>query len=139
MNLRVMSFVIVFFVGCFCASALGEEQGCASLESHIGKASRDVYKDITDAQNWKNPFLIVGAEGVTLINSKRLEQFLPVEDVSSALSRMPVSAWPYGLVVALQENGVRARDDSEKIAKNVTRLRAMLATCRIRVESWPSA
>jgi hypothetical protein len=39
-------------------------------------------------------------------------------DVVAYLEKLPSMAWPYGLVVAVQENGVRARGDDARIKRN---------------------
>jgi hypothetical protein len=48
-------------------------------------------------------------------------------------------AWPYGLVVAVGENGVRAPDDAARIKRNREELVRLLEEAGVRVELLPSA
>ena len=55
------------------------------------------------------------------------------------LEKLPSIAWPYGLVVAVQENGLRAPGDNAQIRKNVEELQRLLTEAGVKVELWPSA
>lgn len=60
-------------------------------------------------------------------------------DVVAYLEKLPSIAWPYGLVVAVQENGVRAPGDDAPIERNRKELMRLLQEQGIKVELWPSA
>ncbi len=60
-------------------------------------------------------------------------------DVVAYLEKLPFVAWPYGLVVAVQENGVRARGDDAAIKRNREELVRLLEEAGVKVELWPSA
>jgi hypothetical protein len=64
---------------------------------------------------------------------------MPAADVVAYLERLPSIAWPYGLVVAVQENGVRAPGDDAPIKKNREELLRLLQKAGVKVELWPSA
>jgi myo-inositol-1-phosphate synthase len=59
-------------------------------------------------------------------------------DVVAYLEKLPSTAWPYGLVVAVQENGVRVAGDDVPISRNREELVRLLQEEGIRVELWPS-
>jgi hypothetical protein len=60
-------------------------------------------------------------------------------DVVAYLEKLPSIAWPYGLVVAVQENGIRAGDDDARIKKNREELVGLLEKAGVKVAGWPSA
>ena len=61
------------------------------------------------------------------------------QEVIAYLEKLPSVAWPYGLVVAVSENGVRARGDDAPIRRNREELVRLLEAAGVRVELWPSA
>jgi hypothetical protein len=71
-------------------------------------------------KQWRNPYLIVRADGVALYDSAdNVEVMLKPEDLLAGLSRLPASYWPYGRVVAAQENAARASEqDGVAIRRN---------------------
>jgi hypothetical protein len=60
-------------------------------------------------------------------------------DVVGYLEKLPSMAWPYGLVVAVVENGVRAPGDDARIKRNRAELVRLLEKAGVKVELWPSA
>jgi hypothetical protein len=69
---------------------------------------------------WRNPYLIVRVDGVGLLDvSNNEQQIVNPDKLSEALAKLPVSAWPYGRVVAIQEiNAASSDDDKIKLRKN---------------------
>ena len=56
-------------------------------------------------------------------------------DVIAYLEKLPSIAWPYGLVVAVQENGVRSRaDDDASFRRNREELVRLLEKAGVKVE-----
>jgi hypothetical protein len=55
------------------------------------------------------------------------------------LEKLPSMAWPYGLVVAVQENGVRAPGDDSRIKRNREELVRLLEKAGVKVDLWGSA
>jgi hypothetical protein len=86
----------------------------------IPPADPKKYQEVrADYRNWRNPYLIVRKDGVGLLDVANDQQHLiKLEDLTQALAQLPASAWPYGRVVAVQENGVRATGDDALIRKN---------------------
>jgi len=86
---------------------------------------------------------VIRREGIEVI-AKGLpagRQTVASTDLQRTLIELPVTAWPYGKVVAVQDIGIRAADgsDEQPIAdiRNVTL--AILKTLQVTVERWPSA
>lgn len=76
-------------------------------------------------KGWRNPYLIVDKAGVSLLDMSNHERRpLKPEELLAALAGLPASAWPYGRVVAVQENGVGS-SEADKVA--IRRNRAILA------------
>jgi hypothetical protein len=86
----------------------------------IPAADPKKYQEVPgDYRNWRNPYLIIRKDGVGLLDVANDEQHLiKLEDLTQALAQLPASAWPYGRVVAVQENGIRATGDDVLIRKN---------------------
>jgi hypothetical protein len=90
------------------------------LSSQIGPAAPQRYKSIRDAKDWGNPYLMIRREGIEVI-AKGLpfgRQTVTAADLQRTLIALPVTAWPYGKVVAVQDIGIRAAGDEQPIADN---------------------
>jgi hypothetical protein len=107
----------------------------------IPPADSAKYQHIRDMRNWRNPYLIVRADGVALYDSAdSAEILLKPEDLLAALAKLPVSYWPYGRVVAAQENGIRgSAQDGVAIRRNKGIVGGLLQGAHIAVEWVPSA
>ena len=83
----------------------------------------------------------MGREGVSVwgISATAKAPAMKPSDVVQYLEKLPSTAWPYGLVVAVQENGLRAPGDDAPIKRNREELIRLLQKEGIRVELWPSA
>jgi hypothetical protein len=99
------------------------------------------YRTTQDLKSWRNPYLIVGTEGVSLLDvSSHEEHRLKMEELAEALANLPSTAWPYGRVVALQEVAVSGSpSDSSKIRENRAKVAAALHTLEIAINYVPSA
>ena len=67
-------------------------------------------------------------------------QIVPVPDVLGVLEKLPTSAWPYGLVVAVQENGICCQypDGDARKRANRVKLVNLLHQTGVVVSLWPS-
>jgi hypothetical protein len=113
------------------------------LSTRIGPANPQRYKVIRAAEDWENPYLIIRREGIEVI-AKGLpsgRQIVPATDLQRALIDLPVTAWPYGRVVVMQDASIRAADrsDEQPIADNRNVALAFLMRLQVTVERWPSA
>jgi hypothetical protein len=57
-----------------------------------------------DAKDWENPYLIVRADGIEVVGAAGGGGPISIESVATVLESLPDPAWPYGLVVAVQDN-----------------------------------
>jgi hypothetical protein len=73
------------------------------LRERIPDADPRKYQGIHDGKDWKNPCLIVKADGVVISGVTSDGNPISVGAVATALERLPDSAWPYGSVVAVQD------------------------------------
>jgi hypothetical protein len=94
-----------------------------------------------DMKKWRNPYLIVRADGVALLDvADSAEIILKPDELLPALAKLPASNWPYGRVVAATEAGLRASEqDSIAIRRNRGIVGGILQSAHIAVEWVPSA
>lgn len=118
-------------------------QSVGRFDSRIPPPDPDKYKGVRDARDWRNPYLVIRAEGVEVIlkNSPAGRQVIPCGELAAHLESLPAAAWPYGRVVAAQEIGIRRADggDDRPIAENKARVDRVLKSLGVRVEWWASA
>ena len=106
----------------------------------IPAADSAKYLHIHDMKKWRNPYLIVRADGVALFDvADSAEIILKPEELLPALARLPVSNWPYGRVVAAAEAGVIDSDrDKVAIRRNKGIVGGILEGAHIAVDWVPS-
>jgi hypothetical protein len=133
---------IVFFPCSRSTSAQkAADTGKSTLKNGIAPADPAKYRCITDSQEWRNPYLIVQAKGIdpwSISAATKIPTMAPA-DVVAYLEKLPSSAWPYGLVVAVQENGIIGRGDEAQIKRNREELVRLLEKAGVEVELWPPA
>jgi hypothetical protein len=113
----------------------------STLKNRIPPADPAKYRSIADSQQWRNPYLIVQAKGIdpwSMNPATKIPTMSPADAVAY-LEKLPSSAWPYGLVVAVQENGVRGSGDDAPIKRNREELVRLLEKAGVKVELVPSA
>lgn len=95
---------------------------------------------IRDAQQWRNPYVIVNRDGYELIlpDRPRTTERSNLAALEDALLKLPRERWPLGRVVAVQENSIRAIGDDEGIATNLIALKRMLESYKVRIDLWPA-
>lgn len=113
----------------------------AALLQSVPQADSKKYGSIVDMRNWRNPYLLVRTDGVALLDPANSEEvLLKPDEVLGALARLPLSAWPYGRIVAVQENGLRASpQDDIAIRRNRGIVGGALEGAHIAVNWVPSA
>lgn len=106
----------------------------------IPAADSAKYEHIQDMKSWRNPYLIIRTDGVALYDSAdSAEILLKTDELIPALAKLPASNWPYGRVVAVQENGARASEaDAVEIRRNKGIVGGMLEGAHI-VVKWVAA
>ena len=89
----------------------------------------------------KNPYLVVHANGIDALptNAATEAPRMSPAEVVGYLEKLPSIAWRYGLVVAVQESGVRGLGDDAQIRQNREELQRLLTEAGVKFELWPSA
>ena len=108
----------------------------------IPPADSAKYEHIRDMKNWRNPYLIVRADGVALFDvADNAEIVLKPDDLLPALAQLPASNWPYGRVVAAVEDTEKNPSEQDKVAirRNKGILGGLLQGAHIAVDWVPSA
>jgi hypothetical protein len=112
------------------------------LNPRIGPAAPEWYKSIRDAKDWKNPYLVIRRDGIEVIVKTLASsgKTVAAADLEQTLIALPVTAWPYGRVVAVQEVSIRAgdRSDDKPIADNLEAALAILKRLEVTVDRWAS-
>ena len=111
------------------------------LKNRIPPSDPKKYSSVREARDWQNPYLIVQAKGI--VDARPISaamEAVPMspEDVVAYLEKLPSIAWPYGLVVAVQENSLRNPGDNGPIKRNREELVRLLEKAGIKVDPWPS-
>ena len=109
------------------------------LTGRIPSADPKKYQGIHNGKDWRNPYLIVRADGIEIAGTASGGSPIPVESVAAALESLPDSAWPYGLVVAIREKGVgSAEAERSRIETNRMSLEPLLGELGVVVGFRPS-
>jgi hypothetical protein len=91
----------------------------------IPPADPQKYVGIREMKSWRNPYLIVSKDGISLFDvGNSIERPLKSNQLLDALAALPPSAWPYGRVVAVEENRASLSDEDRV---GLRRNRAILA------------
>ena len=138
-NNRVVALAIVF---CLYPSISFPQQSAppSALKDRIAAADPKSYRNVTDAVSWKNPFLMVYADGIEVrkTGADKAGLKMPVENVIAFLEKLPNAAWPYGLVVAVAENGIIVTGSEPNQGNNTAALLSQLSKFKIKAEFWGS-
>jgi hypothetical protein len=99
------------------------------------------YEHIRDMKNWRNPYLIVRADDVALLDAAdNAEIMLKPDELLPALARLPASDWPNGRVVAAATDQVNASDQQAvAIRRNKGIVGGLLQGAHIAVKWVPSS
>jgi hypothetical protein len=130
---------------CAASALAGSTQSSSAqtrLNPRIRPADAQRYKSIQDGKDWENPYLVTGPDGIH-VRAKGLPaggKTVAAADLERTLTRLPVTAWPYGRLVAVQEPSIRRgeRSDDEPIADNLAAAIATLKSLDVTVHRWPS-
>jgi hypothetical protein len=131
----------VFLVACSSQPGAAPAPDPSTVLQAIPPADAARYERIHDMKNWRNPYLIVRTDGVSLLDSAdSAEIHLKPDELLAALARLPASNWPYGRVVAAAENGLRSSEqDGVAIRRNRGIVGGILAGAHVAVMWVPSA
>jgi hypothetical protein len=125
----------------------------------IPPPAKSRYMAIRTRESWGNPFLIVGKKTVNLRimypeppqssiapgnlmhppNARKRELDLRLSDLPEALAALPQEAWPYGRVIAVEEDPAAPRTDRIQVRRNVEATIQMLNDLGVVVYEWAGA
>lgn len=96
------------------------------------------YDRVQNTKNWRNPYLIVRADGVVLYDTAdSAEIILKPEDVVGALAQLPRSNWPYGRVVAATETAAASDQAGIAIRRNKGLVGGLLEQAHVAIRWVP--
>lgn len=118
---------------------VGQTPDPESVLAAIPPANSVQYQHVQDMKKWRNPYLIVRADGVALFDvADSAEIILKPDELLPALAKLPASNWPYGRVVAAAENDVRSSEqDGIAIRRNKGIVGGLLEGAHIAVRWVP--
>jgi len=112
-RVTVLLGMSVLLTGCSPHKTAARVQAPEIRLQSVPQADPAQYDQIQDMKKWRNPYLIVRADGVALYDSAdSAEIIVKPQDVIPELSRLPASNWPYGRVVAATENAADGSDQN---------------------------
>ena len=110
-----------------------------ALDPRIPAAAHEKTASIRDAHDWVNPYCVIRSDGVSLRTNSQEYESVPIDELANRLSRLPLTAWPYGRIVAVQEIGIGSGDDNALIKRNRATLEKVLMSMGLTINWWPSA
>ena len=133
--MRRLEFLLILSLFAVPGSPIARVQR-EQLDPRIGPPVREKYQGVRDAKDWRNPYLMVCADGVHVI---ALEQtsIIPIRNVRTTLLQLPIAAWPYGRVIAIQDCSIVAPADRGR-GERVAEVEAQLSPLKLTIERWPS-
>jgi len=140
------------------AAAAALDQDRQELDS-IPPPSKTIYMAIHTRQSWSNPFLIVSRSAVNLtilmpdngpagspgseilrpVAARRRELDLRLSDLPEALAATPASVWPYGRVIAVEEDPLEQKTDRAQTRRNLEATMQTLSDLGVVIYDWPAA
>jgi hypothetical protein len=143
-RLGVLTIIAALLISCSGAPGAADpaalEASAMARMRAIPPARPEKYRGMVDGRGWQNPYLIIRVDGVALLDASNHEELLlkPAE-LTQALAKLPLSAWPYGRVVAVTENGVRGAGDDVPRRKNRALVAGTLESLHVLINWIPSA
>ena len=144
MKVLLSPVIVALLLG---ASAVGatqsDPQTGTRLNPKIPPPVEAQYRAISDAKDWRNPKVFVGADAIT-VESRSLadgRKATSATDLRDLLISLPVTDWPYGRVVGAQDPSIRSgsRSEDAAITRNHTTAEQVLRELDIRANWWPPA
>lgn len=110
----------------------------AAILEAIPSADPAKYDQIHNTKNWRNPYLIVRADGVALYDTAdSAEIILKPDEVIGALAELPPSNWPYGRVVAATETVAASDQAGVAIRRNKGLVGGLLEEAHVAIRWVP--
>jgi hypothetical protein len=99
----------------------------------------ELYMHVQDYAQWKNPFLTVLPDGIRIqCLPLTFEKKVQVGALRETLLSLPVPAWPYGSIVAVQAGSGPQNDITPAlIEKNRVQVESILKASGVTIDYWP--
>ncbi len=143
--------------------AVAARKGIRAAEAQLAQLpppSKGRYLQVHTVEAWNNPFLVVGRKGITLriafpanmtvlpngvLPQARLQAAGPNKreltmrliDLPEVLAALGEESWPYGRVVAVEEDPQTPRKERPQMRRNVEAVMAMLNDLDVVANEWP--
>lgn len=114
----------------------------SELDPRIPPPDPKKYGYLQDNMTWENPFLVIERNGVSFKAQAAsiIEwQHISLDKLTSSLVNLPLTAWPYGKVVAVSEASLGSSNDFKEIKRNKTEAERILKSLGVEINWWPSA
>jgi hypothetical protein len=138
------------------AAQRAKQQEAAQEIDQIPPPAKSRYLAIHTQESWANPFLVVGRDSIRVrvilpdampnsygtgtmlrpADARKQDLDVRIVDLPTALSAVPVGAWPYGRVVAVEEAPLTVKADRPQVRRNVEATIQMLNDLGIVVDEW---
>ena len=111
------------------------------LDPRIPPSDPDKYKSIQDGRDWRNPTISIQGDGIHfLVSSSPVEwKIVQADELSNILRALPVSAWPYGRVVAGSDGGGPQSGTRESRKRSRVKAEEVLKSLGVEIDWWPGA
>lgn len=130
------------------ARVVREQQATDTAQiDEVPPPSKTRYLSIRSKALWQNPFLIVSEHSVTLTvtdfsqspGGRKRTVRMPLSGLPKALAVLSDNSWPYGRVIAYEENPVeiRVRRKRVQVRRNVESTLNMLNNLGVVAYEWP--
>lgn len=141
-------------------AAQQEQASDRALLDEIPPPAKSRYMAIHTKGSWDNPFLVVASKTVSLrvmnpappssslipggdmmqpVSARKNILELRLSDLPEALASVPESDWPYGRVIAVEEDPSEVRANRVQVRRNVEATMQMLNNLGIVVYEWPGS
>lgn len=129
----------LFFAARLCAPNPSDLRS-SDMPDNLGSIPPDnpkLYEHVQVAEEWKNPFLQVHGDLVS-IRANGMQTNVSVGKVVAVLGELPVSAWPYGNVVAIEAgSGPQTAETAASTEQTRVQLEVLLKANGIGLNEWP--
>jgi hypothetical protein len=143
LRMRAAAIVLagVSLAGCSSQENAAKPPGPEVVLQSIPAADPAQVERMHDMKSWRNPYLIVRTDGVSLLDSAdNAEITVKTDDLLAVLARLPASNWPYGRVVAATEISARSSEqDAVAIRRNKGIVGGMLEGAHVVIKWVPAA
>ena len=140
LRLGLLPLIAITLLGCTRPPSGAPQNDFYTRLQSIPAADPVKFGSVHDFKSWRNPYLVVRKDGVSLLDVAHNEQqLLKLEELPQGLARLALSAWPYGRVVALAEDKPIVPGDDVLIRRNRGIVAGTLESLHILIDWVPSS